>query len=376
MKRDERLNKLAESILKNSIRLNPGEKIYIETSGKLTGNLLTAFVEETVKIGGIPFYYFNDTSLQNALLKEADESQITEFAKIHASIMEQMDAYIGVRCHDNPLDESLAGQDKRRMFSRLYAKPVHFERRIPKTKWCLLRYPTPVMAYQANMSTADFEDFFFSACLVDYGKMHDAMLPLKELIDKTDKVRIIARDTDLSFSIKGIGATPCFGLRNIPDGEVYTAPVADSVNGKIRFNTMSPQSGFIFRNIELTFKDGKVIDAKADGMTENLEIILNTDKGARYLGEFAFGVNPFIKQAMGDTLFDEKISGSIHLALGNFCGQAYNGNRSTIHWDLVQIHTPKYGGGEIWFDDVLIRKDGLFVPEELKPLNPENLKNI
>lgn len=376
MKKDERLNKLAKSILTNSVKLQAGEKIYIETSGSLTVDLLAAFVEESVKIGAIPFYYFNDTYLQNSLIKNADESQISEFARIHASIMEQMDAYIGVRCHDNPFDASIPGVKKMSAFNRLYTKPVHFDLRIPKTKWCLLRYPTPVMAYQSQMPTPDFEDFYFAACLVDYAKMYDAMLPLKELMDRTDKVHIIAPDTDLTFSIKGIGATPCYGLRNIPDGEIYSAPVAHSVNGTIRFNTHSPHSGYVFNNISLTFENGKIIKANTDGSICALNDILDTDEGSRFLGEFALGVNPFINKAIGDTLFDEKIAGSIHLAVGNFCGNAYNGNRSAIHWDLVQIHTPEYGGGEIWFDDVLVRKDGLFVLDELKPLNPNNLKNI
>lgn len=376
MKKDERLNKLAKSILTNSVKLQAGEKIYIETSGSLTVDLLAAFVEECIKMKAVPFYYYNDAYLQNSLIKNADESQIAEFARIHTGIMEQMDAYIGVRCNDNPFDASIPGVKKMSAYSRLYVKPVHFDTRIPHTKWCLLRYPTPVMAYQSQMSTEAFENFYFDACLVDYARMYDAMLPLKRLMDQTDKVRIIAPDTDLTFSIKGIGATPCYGLRNIPDGEVYSAPVAHSVNGTIRFNTNSPHSGFVFHNISLTFEKGKIIKAYADGSVSALKDILDTDEGSRFLGEFALGVNPFINKAIGDTLFDEKIAGSIHLAIGNFCGQANNGNRSAIHWDLVQIHTPEYGGGEIWFDDVLVRKNGLFVLEELKPLNPENLINI
>ena len=182
---------------------------------------------------------------------------------------------------------------------------------------------------------------------------------LVEVMEKTDRVRLVAPGTDISFSIKGIPAIKCAGNMNIPDGEVYSAPVIDSVNGKIKFNTVCPQNGRMFTGISLTFRNGKAVEAGADNYADDLQKILDTDSGSRYTGEFAFGLNPFINRAVGDTLFDEKISGSVHLALGNFCGNACNGNRSGIHWDLVQIQTPEYGGGEIWFDDVLIRKDGL-----------------
>mgnify|MGYP001026281308 FL=1 len=370
MEKDHRLRKLAQNVLQNSVCLQPGEKIYIETSGTLTTDFLTVLIEETIRLGAVPFYYYNDTLLRNALLCNASERQIREHAKLHARIMEQMDAYVGIRCVDNPIDAAVPGMEQNTVFHRQYAKPVHFDIRIPKTKWCLLRYSTPVMAFQSNMSTEEFEDFYFSACLTDYRRMYTAMQPLVKLMEKTDKVRIVAPETDLSFSIKNIPVTACHGLRNIPDGEVYSAPVIDSVNGKIKFNTICPQNGRMFTGISLTFRNGKAVEAGADNYVDDLQKILDTDSGSRYTGEFAFGLNPFINRAVGDTLFDEKISGSVHLALGNFCGNACNGNRSGIHWDLVQIQTPEYGGGEIWFDDVLIRKDGLFVFPELQDLNP------
>lgn len=370
MEKDHRLRQLAQNVLKHSVCLHPGEKVYIETSGTLTTDFLTVLIEETVKLGAVPFYYYNDTLLKNALLCGASKRQISEHAKLHAKIMEQMDAYIGIRCVDNPIDTARPGMDKNTMFHRLYSTPVHFDIRIPKTKWCLLRYPTPVMAFQSAMSTEEFEDFYFSACLADYKQMYEAMQPLVQLMRKTDRVHIIAPETDLTFSIKDIPVVTSHGLRNIPDGEVYTAPVFDSVNGTIKFNTVSPQNGRMFSNISLTFCQGKVVEAAADSHSDDLKKILDTDAGARYTGEFAFGLNPFIKQAIGDTLFDEKIAGSIHLALGNYCGEAYNGNHSGIHWDLVQIQTPEYGGGQIWFDDTLIREDGLFVLPELLALNP------
>ncbi|WP_312049560.1 aminopeptidase, partial [Exiguobacterium profundum] len=215
--------------------------------------------------------------------------------------------------------------------------------------------------------------FYFNVCTLDYGKMDRAMDGLVELMNKTDRVTLKGPGTDLSFSIKDIPAIKCSGQMNIPDGEVFTAPVKDSVNGVITYNTPSPYQGFTFENVKLTFKDGKIVDATAND-TERINEVFNTDEGARYVGEFAIGVNPYIQHPMKDILFDEKIDGSFHFTPGQAYDEAYNGNNSSVHWDLVNIQRPDYGGGEIWFDDVLIRKDGRFVIDALLPLNPENLK--
>ena len=225
-----------------------------------------------------------------------------------------------------------------------------------------------------GMSTEAFTDFYYKVCNLDYAKMSKAMDPLKELMDRTDKVRITGKDTDITFSIKGIGAVKCKGDRNIPDGEVYSAPVKNSVNGTISYNVPSIEDGIKFENVKLTFKDGKIVHATGN-YPEKINSILDTDEGARFVGEFALGVNPYINNPTGDILFDEKIAGSIHLTPGSCYEDADNGNNSAVHWDLVLIQTPEYGGGEIYFDDKLIRKDGLFVLDELKALNPDNYKD-
>src|SRR5690606_32848804 len=239
-------------------------------------------------------------------------------------------------------------------------------------KWVVLRYPNPSMAQLAGMSTEAFEDFYFRVCNLDYAKMDRAMDPLKELMDRTDRVRIVGPGTDLSFSIKGIGAVKCSGRRNIPDGEVYTAPVRDSVNGTISFNVPSVYNGFKYENVRLTFRDGRIVEASAND-TARINALLDTDEGARFVGEFSLGFNPHILHPMNDILFDEKIAGSLHFTPGQAYEEADNGNRSAIHWDLVLIQRPEYGGGEVWFDDVLIRKDGRFVHPALEGLNPERL---
>jgi aminopeptidase len=250
-------------------------------------------------------------------------------------------------------------------------QPVHHDIRL-KTTWVVLRFPNGSMAQQAGMSTEAFEDFYFDVCTMDYARMSHAMEALREYMEKTDRVRLVGPNTELEFSIKGIPAIPCGGEFNIPDGECFTAPVRDSVNGKIRFNAATIYQGVPFHDVEFRFKNGRIIEATAD-KTERLNEILDTDEGARYIGEFSLGFNPLIKKPMLDILFDEKIAGSFHFTPGNAYEQADNGNRSQVHWDLVMIQTPEYGGGKIYFDNVLIRDNGRFVVPQLFSLNPENL---
>jgi aminopeptidase len=307
------------------------------------------------------------------LYEGATEEQMKLIGDIEKYRMEQMDAYIGLRGSFNISELSDVPQDKMKLYQSHWLKPVHLEVRVPKTKWVVLRWPSPSMAQQAGMSTEQFEKFYFDVCTLDYSKMDRALKPLQDLMERTDRVHIVGpQDTDIEFSIKDIPAVPCAGKLNIPDGEIFTAPVKDSINGVIHYNTPTLYQGVTHENVRLEFKDGKVVGATGSD-TKRLNEILDSDDGSRYVGEFALGVNPFIDNAMKDILFDEKIKGSLHFTPGNAYDEADNGNRSQVHWDMVLIQTPEYGGGEIYFDDVLVRKDGLFVLDELLPLNPENL---
>ena len=369
---DSRIEKLANVLVNYSVALKKGEKILIEAKG-IDYILVNAIVKEVYKAGGLPFVELFDNRVTRELLMGQTEELAKLRAKYDGARMAEMDAYIGIRGGDNSFELSDVPSDKMQAESEFYSHPVHHELRVKKTKWVILRYPNPGMAQLCSSSTDAFEQFYFDVCNLDYSKMDNAMNALKNLMDKTDKVRIVAKDTDISFSIKGIDAVKCAGHMNIPDGEVYTAPVRNSVNGKITYNAPSIQNGTKFENVSLTFKDGKIVSATGN-LPEKINAIFDTDEGARYVGEFAIGVNPYVTKPMGDILFDEKISGSIHFTPGCSYDDAYNGNVSAVHWDLVLIQTPEYGGGEIYFDDVLIRKDGLFVVGELKCLNPENLK--
>lgn len=370
--KDSRIELLAKNLINYSVKLQPGEKVLIENFG-LQRELVTALVKEAYAAGGHPFVLLKDQQVDRALLLGAKEEQFNLMADFEANVMGQMDAYIGLRSGDNINEHADVPDDKMKIHGSTIGKKVHREIRVPKTKWVVLRYPNSSMAQLAKMSTEGFEDFYFNVCNLDYGKMDHAMDALVELMNKTDKVRITGPGTDLSFSIKDIPAIKCSGQMNIPDGEVYTAPVRDSVNGVITYNTPSPYQGFTFENVKLTFKDGKIVEATAND-TERINKIFDTDEGARFVGEFAIGVNPYILHPMQDILFDEKIDGSFHFTPGQCYDDAFNGNHSNIHWDMVNIQRSDYGGGEMYFDDVLVRKDGRFVIKELEVLNPENLK--
>lgn len=368
---DSRIQKLANGLVNYSCQLQKGQNVLIEASG-VPYEIVNAIIKEVYQVGAFPFVELYDNKVKRALLNGMTETLASAMKDFDKARMEKMHAYIGIRGGGNSMELSDIDNDIVQMYTRLYSYPVHHEIRVNKTNWVILRWPTEGMAQLAKMSTEAFEDFYFKVCNLDYGKMDRAMTPLEELILRTDKVRIVAKDTDLTFSIKGIGAEKCAGEKNIPDGEIYTAPVKESVNGYIHYNAPSIENGIEFKDVRLTFKDGKIVEATSSD-TAACNKIFDTDEGGRYVGEFAFGVNPYITKPMGDILFDEKISGSIHFTPGCCYEDCDNGNQSSVHWDLVLIQTPEYGGGEIYFDDILIRKDGRFVLTELLCLNPENL---
>lgn len=376
--KDPRIQKLAHLLVNHSLKVQKGEKVLIQNNN-VQAELVKALVKEIYAVEAYPFVSLKDLTIERELMFGATEEQLKIRADIEGHEMAQMDCFIGFRAINNLYAQCDVPAEKMAMYDKFYYEPVHMQRRLHHTRWVVLRYPTSAMAQLSEMSEEAFEDFFFEVCCLDYSKMSKAMDNLVALMEKTDKVRIFSeatstnKGTDLTFSIKGMNAVKCDGSANIPDGEVYTAPVKNSVNGRISYNTHSLEGGFLYDNISFVFKDGKIIEATAND-SDRINTVLNTDEGARYIGEFAIGVNPFILYPMKETLFDEKIAGSIHFTPGNSYDDCNNGNKSAIHWDLVLIQRPEFGGGEIYFDDVLIRKDGIFVHPDLLCLNPENLK--
>ena len=370
--KDLRIEKLATNLLTYSVNIQKGENILIEVLGEDGIPLAKELIKKAEELGAKPYFNIINYELLRIMLENATEEQIKTYGKHDEDRMKDMQAYIGIRATSNNSELNGISKEKIVLYNKYYIVPVHFEERVKNTKWCILRYPNNSMAQMSKMNKDDFEDFFYKVCNLDYSKMSKAMDPLKNLLNKTDKVHIIGEGTDLTFSVNGISAEKYMGTFNIPDGEVATAPVKTSVNGYITYNTETSYNGIIFNNIKFEFKDGKIIKATAN-KTKELNEILDIDEGARYIGEFAFGLNPYIEKTIGDTLFDEKIKGSFHFTPGDCLEESNNGNHSSIHWDIVNIQTPEYGGGEIYFDNVLIRKDGRFVLPELECLNPENL---
>ena len=375
MQIDDRITRLAENIVVNSLKLKKGETVYIEAFSAGTRDMFEALIKAVVKAGGVTFYYFNDNAFVIDAIDGANAKQVQDWADLHKYLMQKADCYVGVRGYEDMFAFSGVDLKAQDLYRKIFQEQVHMRERLPHTRWCVLRYPNSAMAAMSRMSLKEFEDFYFNACLLDYRKMGQAMRPLKELLDKTSEVHIKGADTDLCFSIKGIKSIICDGTMNIPDGEVYTAPVKDSINGYVQFNTDTTYSGVFYSNIRLEFENGRIVKGTSLANNDKFQQMLDTDAGSRYMGEFAFGVNPYITHPILDILFDEKTCGSFHMAIGNsYEDETNNGNVSSIHWDLVKIQTPEHGGGEIWLDGVLVRKDGRFVLPELQGLNPENLK--
>ena len=362
---DARFDKLAKLLVEYSIRLQRNETVLIEAFD-IPAEMTVALIRAVRKAGGVPFAQTYQTRVNRALALEASDRQLNLTASHELTRMKKMNAYIAIRGSHNITELADVPPEKMKLIGRKM-RPVQ-DQRVKKTKWVVLRWPTPSMAQLAGMSTEAFEDFYFEVCTLDYRKLLPGMKALKRLMEKTDRVQIKGPGTDLHFNIKGIPAVICGGDRNIPDGEVFSCPVKDSVEGHVTFNAPSIYQGIAFDGIRLEFKNGKIVAATSNE-TKKLNKILDSDPGARYIGEFSLGFNPRVLQPMRDILFDEKIAGSFHFTPGQAYEEADNGNRSQVHWDMVSIQRPDYGGGEIYFDGKLIRKDGEFLPKQLRPLN-------
>lgn len=370
IEKSENVNKikaLSKKIVEHSLKINEKDKVLITYQNTICNDLVIELIKDIAAKGALSYVKLTDPIVNKELLMSTNEERAYLLGDYSKFEVEHFTAFISIRYTTNDYEDNEVPSSIRNMIGNETRK--YDEIRINKRKWVLLNYPSVLDAHKAKMSVSDYREFALDAMTTNYDSLYERVQPLKELMEKTDKVRILGPDTDITFSIKGIPAVPCCGESNLPDGEIFTAPVKTSVNGVITYNTPSPYQGEIFNNVSLTFENGKIVNAKCSGNQEKLEEIFNTDDGSKYVGEFSFGLNPNILDPMGDILFDEKIIGSIHFTPGQAYHDADNGNRSRIHWDLVLIQRPEYGGGEIYFDDILIRKDGVFVLEELKQLN-------
>lgn len=363
---DARIDALARQLVRYSTALKKGEKVLIDLYD-VPESIGIALIREARAKGAFPVVRIHQSRITRELLHGAEEAQYSIMSKHLLAEMKDMDAYIAIRGSQNIAESSDVPAERMKLAMK-HMRPV-ISYRVKKTRWCVLRWPSPSMAQQAGMSTKAFEDFYFDVCLLDYKALLPAMNALKKLMDKTDRVEIKGPGTHLNFSIKDIPSIVCGGNYNIPDGEVFTAPVRDSVEGYITYNAPTIYQGIPFDGVRFEFSKGKIVKAEAGAKTKQLNKILDSDEGARYIGEFALGFHPVIREPMRDILFDEKIAGSFHFTPGEAYEDANNGNRSQVHWDLVNIQRKDYGGGEIWFDGKLIRKNGLFLPKALAKLN-------
>lgn len=367
---DTRYKRLAHLLVHHATELVSGERVLINATD-VPDRFIAHLIDEVQAVGAFAILQGQSSRLQRKLLLSGSEAYWTVEAALAVEQLKSCQAYISIRGNENILENSDVPDEQIRYYQNAFANPVT-DYRVNQTRWCALRWPSASFAQAAGMSTDAFEDFYFDVCTLDYARMARAAAPLESRMANADAVRIISPGTDLSFSIKGIGSRMSYGQRNIPDGECFSCPTIDSTNGVISYNTPTVYSGKPFQNVSLTIEKGVIVSATASDTT-SLNQILDADPGARRIGEFAIGFNPKILNPMRDILFDEKIAGSLHFTPGNAYANPGNGNVSSVHWDMVLIQRPEWGGGEIWFDGTLIRKDGLFLPDDLLGLNPENL---
>jgi aminopeptidase len=366
---DPRITRLASVLVNHSLSVQPGDRVLVEAFD-IPPEATAAVVDALNAAGALPVVETRHNQVLRALYRGATADQMRLIAELELARMRRMDGYIGLRGGPNATEMADVPPDRMALYQNLVWKPVHGEERCGQTRWVVLRWPTPSMAQAAGMSTEGFEDFYFRACCFDYSRLESAVGPLADRLNRAREIRVVGPGTDLTLDKGDIPVIPCTGDRNIPDGECFTAPIRDRVNGTITFNAASLYQGHTHENVSFTLRDGRIVEATSSD-SEHLNQVLDTDEGARYVGEFSLGFHPHILHPMKDTLFDEKIAGSLHFTPGNAYEIADNGNRSAVHWDLVLIQRPEYGGGEIWFDHELVRRDGLFLPDDLAGLNPD-----
>ncbi len=364
--RDPRVVDMARVLVEYSTRIKKGDRVLISAAGFEAAPLVKELYALCLKRGAdYVEYSFSMPEIDRQFYNLASKKQLALFPQHKLDFYKTLTAYIGISAGENSMVNATSSQQAMVAYQKL-TRPL-VDQRVKHTKWVVTRYPTHGAAQEARMSLEEYEEYLFGACNVDWAAASRKMEALKKLMDTTDRVHLTGPDTDLTFSIKGLNSIKCDGRFNIPDGEVFTAPVRDSVQGYITYNCPTIYQGKEFNDIRLEFKDGKIVTATAGAMTAALNKILDTDAGSRFVGEFSLGINPNIRTPMRNILFDEKIFGSIHFTPGQAYDEADNGNRSAVHWDMVRLMQD----GEIWFDDRLIQKGGRFVLPALTALNPE-----
>lgn len=363
---DVRLKQLGDHLLNYSCSVKDGDKVLIEST-KNSSELIKYLVRECYKRGAMPFVILRESDIKRELILSGTSEQFEIMAEEQKLLMKRMDVYIEITEYDNCYEMNDVPIEQRQLYQRYFYQPVYTENGIER--WVTVGFPTKSMAQRFGMSTDTFEDYYFSVVNADYEKMSKKMLVLKKSLDKAKIVTLQGNGLNLSFSIEEAKTFICDGKINLPDGEVFVAPDIYSANGSIKFNVDSLYQGYNFSDIELFFHNGMVVNAGASKNAKILNRILDTDEGSRYLGEFAIGTNPNITKTVGNILYDEKMLGSIHLALGQSHFESDNQNKSAIHWDMVYRMEEEFGKAKMFLDDELIMENGKFVPKKLELLN-------
>jgi aminopeptidase len=354
--RDERLEEYARILVDTCVNVQPGWQVLVQ-SGPLARPLVDEVSRQIARRGAYALLRRGLTGSVPWLL-EAPEELLDSPPPIEVSSLEEADALIAIDAPENTRE--LTGLATERLARLQAAFRPHIERVFTgDLHWVGCNYPTPALAQDAGMSLRDYEDFLFGACLLDWDAERDRMLRYKDRFDAADEVRIVATETDITLSLAGRTGLVDAGGFNLPGGEFYFSPVEDSAEGTIAFTEYPAlYAGREVAGIRLRFEAGRVMDASATSQEEFLFGVLDQDDGARRVGELGIGCNPGITRYMKNTLFDEKIDGTIHLALGNGIPDAGGTNHSEIHWDIVKDLRP---GGQILLDGELVQQDGAWL---------------
>ncbi len=364
--RDPRYEALAKVLVNYSVEVGKGDLVAIQTYP--VAELLTKEVyRECLKAGGHPFVRCHLPGISEIFLKEARKDQLRFLSPVAMEEVEKTDKFISFWADENTKD--LANVDPDRQRERASATAPIMRRwnereAAGELKWVGTQFPTNASAQDAEMSLPEYENFVLDACLVNkkdpiaaWKSVHRKQARICKRLDHARKVRVVTKGTDLTMKVAGRKWVNCDGKANMPDGEIFTGPVEDSVEGSITFSFPAFYYGREAEGVRLTFKKGRIVKATASKGQDFLEAMLNTDDGAKRVGEFAIGTNYSVQKFTRNTLFDEKIGGTVHMAMGASIPESLGVNESAIHWDMV---TDMRDGGKIYADGKVVYKDGKF----------------
>ncbi|MCD4802139.1 MAG: aminopeptidase [Anaerolineales bacterium] len=364
---DPRIQTLAKILVEHSARVVPGDRVAIEAT-TAAEPLVRALFQEILTHGGFPYPLLKFPEQNRELFSFGSDDQLSHVDQLRSQVYNQFESRIRIHSLTNPNQLVDFPPEKQTIFqqaqSPILATQMDRGAR-DEFKWVTTLFPTPAYAREAGMSLTVFEDFVYEACFADRDNPIDLWQQVKEnqkaalsLFQGHDRIQLKGPNIDLELSVKDRTFINCFGTNNMPDGEIFTGPVEESLNGWVRYSYPAIYSGVTVKGVELTFKDGKVIQASAEEQEDYLLKLLDTDPGARYVGEFAVGMNTGIQQFSGNILFDEKIGGTIHIAIGAGYPETGSKNKSALHWDMI---CDMRSDSTITVDNSLVYQDGEFL---------------